>query len=551
YKMNTLLLLFMILFSLSSILGQGFENDTRKRLSWSVANMDELLKLEEELALNLEHYTNELIKKYNTISWGISMMDVRHVFQSEMGPKKFWENPLNSYSLIRHMESDWHMWQLYMEKPVGLGWYYLSKDYFRSLKSYFAEQLAFLESKKPTMPQYHDFYDAAEGLRRTQWTYDLLAQDISQGLLDGVQYNASLTARDCLEMGRHLMNQTRWLKAKEWITAGMQALTRIDDHQPELQELTGTSKVELLTTLGQVLVKLNMTEAALQAYQAALKESPYDAKLLQEFRLAETELLTRPATHDSSQDDIPDAHDLPDCCSGRCELPRKLRLYCLYNTTASPFLRLAPIKMEILSLDPYIVLFHDVVSPRKMQRIREETKPYLIPSTTYNPHLNAYRVINSRTSKSVWLEWDMNNDTKELTIMLEDATSLNINSSEMFQVMNYGVGGLFNIHADSLLTDEERFIGPADRIATALFYLSDVPQGGGTVFPYLNLTVFPQAGSVLFWYNLDTRGNEDLSTIHGGCPVIVGSKWVMSKWIYDMGQEFRKPCYDLGTPQNK
>ncbi|XP_017020904.1 prolyl 4-hydroxylase subunit alpha-1-like [Drosophila kikkawai] len=527
--------LLVLIYFFNPCQGQLVENynfTLPKGFARSVINMDELLHLEDDLAFNLEQYVEALSQKANTIRMGIQEMTTRYEERIEPELNPAW-NPFNSYSLIRHMQADWMMWQLYMEKPAG------------------QENLDSLNSKMLELPEHSDLKDAAEGIRRAQKIYNMSASDVAKGLLDGVQYNASLTARDCLEMGRYLMNQTRWIKAKEWITAGMQALTRIDDHQPELQELTGTSKVELLTTLGQVLVKLNMSEAALQAYQAALKESPYDAKLLQEFRLAETELLTRPAIHDSSQDDIPDAHDLPNCCSGRCELPRKLRLYCLYNTTASSFLRLAPIKMEILSLDPYIVLFHDVVSPRKMQRIRAETKPYLIPSTTYNPHLNAYRVINSRTSKSVWLEWDMNNDTKELTIMLEDATSLNINSSEMFQVMNYGVGGLFNIHADSLLTDEERFIGPADRIATALFYLSDVPQGGGTVFPYLNLTVFPQAGSVLFWYNLDTRGNEDLSTIHGGCPVIVGSKWVMSKWIYDMGQEFRKPCYDLGTPQNK
>jgi len=31
-------------------------------------------------------------------------------------------NPFGSYSLIRHMQSDWLMWQLFLEKPVGQGW---------------------------------------------------------------------------------------------------------------------------------------------------------------------------------------------------------------------------------------------------------------------------------------------------------------------------------------------------------------------------------------------------------------------------------------------
>nr|XP_017020907.1 prolyl 4-hydroxylase subunit alpha-1-like isoform X2 [Drosophila kikkawai] len=521
--MNTLLLLFMILFSLSSILGQGFENDTRKRLSWSVANMDELLKLEEELALNLEHYTNELIKKYNTISWGISMMDVRHVFQSEMGPKKFWENPLNSYSLIRHMESDWHMWQLYMEKPVGL------------------EQLAFLESKKPTMPQYHDFYDAAEGLRRTQWTYDLLAQDISQGLLDGVQYNSSLTALDCFDLVQHLINGSRWSIAMQWIEATKLALDR-SDPQPAIQMLRGITPALLYKTLAKAQVEQEV-DKALKAYQLALIYSPKDAELRQEFFDLELKSLIMPGNHSVKPEQKDDGEDikLPFCCSGQCDLPSKLQLYCWWNTQSHPFLRLAPIKTEFLSLDPHVVLLHDVVSAAERTRFQTTSKKDLLPSGTVDIETDTLLNEQDRTSMSLWYD-EHPNDTKRLNVLLQDATGLDMEYSESYQVMNYGIGGLFETHMDSLLKNEDRYRGIPDRLATVLFYLSEVPQGGATVFPELNLTVFPQPGSALFWYNTDKKGYQNTQTLHAGCPVIVGSKWVMSKWIDDLGQELRAPC---------
>ncbi|KAH8247287.1 hypothetical protein KR038_001633, partial [Drosophila bunnanda] len=522
--MQVFCLLLGLIYFLSPAQGQEVEDydfDLPKGFARSVINMDELLHLEDDLALNLEQYIEALTQKANTIRMGIQEMVTRH--QHRLGPvlKLAW-NPFNSYSLIRHMQADWMMWQLYMNKPVG------------------QERLDYLNSKMQEMPQDSDFQDAAEGIRRIQAVYQMSASDIADGLLDGVQYNASLTARDCLEMGRYLMNQSLWDQAKEWINAGIMALNRVDP-QPAMQELMGTSKTELLATLRQVLVKLHDSEAALTAYQHALKESSYDAELYQEFLLAEMELLTKPVVNDSQLDDSSEMIETIYCCSGRCELPRELQLYCLYNTTASPFLILAPIKMEILSLDPYIVLFHDVVSHQNMQKIRTGTKSHLIPSSTYNPRTHLYSVAPYRMSKSVWLQWDMNNATMEITTMLKDATALNMNRSEMFQVMNYGVGGLFRTHIDVLLADEVRISQFYD-FGILCFQLSEVKQGGGTIFPYLNLTVFPQQGSVLFWYNLDTAGNEEPYVAHAGCPVIVGSKWVMSKWIEDIGQEFNKPC---------
>lgn len=58
-----------------------------------------------------------------------------------------------------------------------------------------------------------------------------------------------------------------------------------------------------------------------------------------------------------------------------------------------------------------------------------------------------------------------------------------------------------------------------------LLQLSDVAIGGATVFPQLGLGVFPQKGSAIFWYNLHANGTVDHRTLHGACPVFVGSKW--------------------------
>lgn len=55
--------------------------------------------------------------------------------------------------------------------------------------------------------------------------------------------------------------------------------------------------------------------------------------------------------------------------------------------------------------------------------------------------------------------------------------------------------------------------------------MSDVEKGGATVFPFYNVTVQPVKGTAVFWYNLFKDGVGDVTTLHGACPVLVGSKW--------------------------
>jgi len=58
-------------------------------------------------------------------------------------------------------------------------------------------------------------------------------------------------------------------------------------------------------------------------------------------------------------------------------------------------------------------------------------------------------------------------------------------------------------------------------------YLNDVEQGGGTNFPYLDLTVMPKRGRVLMWANVQDEDpdEEHLHARHQALPVISGEKY--------------------------
>ena len=59
----------------------------------------------------------------------------------------------------------------------------------------------------------------------------------------------------------------------------------------------------------------------------------------------------------------------------------------------------------------------------------------------------------------------------------------------------------------------------------SLFQLNNVPNGGATVFTDAEVTVWPEQGSMAFWYNLHRNGTGTIDTIHAACPVLIGNKW--------------------------
>ena len=76
-----------------------------------------------------------------------------------------------------------------------------------------------------------------------------------------------------------------------------------------------------------------------------------------------------------------------------------------------------------------------------------------------------------------------------------------------------------------------------------MMYLSTVEAGGGTAFPLLGIKSNSKAGDALFWNNLLSDGKTDFLSVHGGCPIVIGSKWVTNKWILHYDNFRTTPCH--------
>ncbi|XP_051721219.1 prolyl 4-hydroxylase subunit alpha-2-like [Ctenopharyngodon idella] len=208
---------------------------------------------------------------------------------------------------------------------------------------------------------------------------------------------------------------------------------------------------------------------------------------------------------------------------------RQRALSCRYSTGGgNPRLMYAPVKEEVEWDEPRIIRYHDIISDREIEILKNISRPQLSRSETNQG------ISNYRGSQSVFLEED-STVLSRISQNIADITGLSMESAESLHVQNYGIGGRFGPHYDTW--DDEN-----GRTATFLIYMSDVETGGATVFPEVGVALKPKKGSAVFWYNLLKNGELDWESQHAGCPVLMDNKWVATKWIHEFGQEFRRPC---------
>uniref|UniRef100_A0A1A9WAC1 procollagen-proline 4-dioxygenase n=1 Tax=Glossina brevipalpis TaxID=37001 RepID=A0A1A9WAC1_9MUSC len=367
----------------------------------------------------------------------------------------------------------------------------------------------------------NDLKAASHGLLRIQHIYDLNIRDLTNGYLNGKQYNSHLSYADLYVVALYLYRENLYAEAELWLKF---CLENYNNRAYEL-EMFGYGKAEILNLYAKILRNQNKAEDAFIAMNEAIDLKPMDGRFLNTENTLRKLLRNQNFSHHQhSKDDDSSAYIL--ACHG--VFSRKpSKLHCLYNTITSPFLRLAPLKMELLNLDPYMVLYHDVLTDSEIIELKElAVEVGMVPSRTYNSTggVPQYGDSNHRTSKVAWLKDDVNDITARLTERLADMTGLNVINSEPFQCANYGLGGEFKLHSD-VIQHPNVLKKLGNRIVTALFYMNDVEQGGATVFPALGKSIFPNKGKALVWYNLDNEMKHDERAEHAGCPVLVGSKW--------------------------
>ncbi|KAI8794049.1 prolyl 4-hydroxylase subunit alpha-1 isoform X1, partial [Biomphalaria glabrata] len=446
------------------------------------------------------------------------------------------------YHTMLWMEQAWDK----QEKAGGEG----SKDFLEDLEDAKVETLDYLA---------FSYYKTLE--KNVCFIYLTMSSHVSRKVLDYlngygeltcVTYSVHLYLTDeCFLLGRLSYIENDWYHSNLWM---QEALVR-----EEKEEIKSVSRADTLDYLAYTYAALGDVAQALELTKELLTLDPNHERALNNKKYFEAMLRDEPRKTRSAEekpgyqlnrDEYRNSEEFltyEALCRGETTMPLKNAhlLTCRYVTNNHPLLLIQPIKEETVHLDPWIVVYYNVMSDEEISTIKHLATPRLNRATVQNSKTGALETANYRISKSAWLRGEEHPVVERLNQRMEAITGLDLNTAEELQIANYGLGGHYEPHFDYARKEEKdafKSLGTGNRIATFLNYMSDVEAGGATVFPYLGLKLFPKKGNAAFWYNLYKSGEGIFNTRHAACPVLVGSKWVANKWIHERGQEFRRPC---------
>ncbi|MEQ2297636.1 Prolyl 4-hydroxylase subunit alpha-3 [Ameca splendens] len=125
------------------------------------------------------------------------------------------------------------------------------------------------------------------------------------------------------------------------------------------------------------------------------------------------------------------------------------RLFCDHFTNNnSPALLLQPVRREVLSLQPHVVLYHDFITGAEAEDIKKLAQDGLKRSVVAAGEKQ--ETADYRISKSAWLKGSESSIVGRLDHRISVLTGLNVKHpyGEFLQVVNYGIGGHYEPHFD-------------------------------------------------------------------------------------------------------
>ncbi|KAL5557805.1 hypothetical protein UlMin_034016 [Ulmus minor] len=205
---------------------------------------------------------------------------------------------------------------------------------------------------------------------------------------------------------------------------------------------------------------------------------------------------------------------------------------------------------EVLSWEPRAFIYHNFLSKEECEYLISLGKPHMLKSTVVDSKTGQSKDSRVRTSSGTFLKRGRDKIVRDIEKRIADFAFIPAENGEGLQILHYEVGQKYDAHFDYFL-DEFNTKNGGQRTATLLMYLSDVEEGGETVFPAAKgnyssvpwwdelsecgkqgLAVKPKMGNALLFWSMRPDATLDPSSLHGGCPVIKGNKWSSTKWMH-------------------
>jgi len=248
----------------------------------------------------------------------------------------------------------------------------------------------------------------------------------------------------------------------------------------------------------------------------------------------------------------------------------------------------APIELEAVKDSPRVFYVHNFLSGDEadtlIARASDPTNPYSVrPSTTGHKSWTddgGASKANTNPTRTSENGFDIDSAAalaaKRRAFQLLRIEEYDESMADGVQVLRYELGQAYIAHSDYFSTHtsadhnwDPRKAG-SNRFATVFLYLSDVEEGGQTVFPraspvlrgnetarpmptaiteklfpkggweleltkkcYSSLAITPKKGSAILFYSQTPGGGLDPMSEHGACPILKGKKWAANMWVWN------------------
>ncbi|CAG0906163.1 unnamed protein product, partial [Cyprideis torosa] len=329
-----------------------------------------------------------------------------------------------------------------------------------------------------------DFEGTAFSLLRLQAVYNLPLQEFVQGNIFGVPTGAKLSADDVYTLGNVAYGKGHFGSALKWLEQAWNMCLGKDEN--------GRIAVKTL------LVSFGLYKEVQSAFDDHIL-SPKTKKFISEDIHPSEKRGPVPAFEKAYIFDTDSYGFMP------VDVTRKYMNLCqeaavpdtswkanpftnltcrVWNRDQDSYLLLMPIRVEFLHSTEPIYLIHDAIRERTIQNIRRRAEPNMARAEIQQQDGSSVPS-EVRTSQYYFYSGQMENDILPFFHRMEHATKLNLKAwndpsggSEFLQTSNCGIAGHYVLHTDCDHKTDLRH-----RMATVLFYLSDVKLGGATVFP--------------------------------------------------------------------
>lgn len=268
----------------------------------------------------------------------------------------------------------------------------------------------FLENTKSFQPEYEDLKGAVEGLLRLQIIYQLKTEDFANGIIDGKKTRADLTPHDLFVIGHEaykLENKDFFVReylelAADKINVGLDVDNEVNGNFLMLilcDSFNRTGDYETALVYAEALITNN---PGVESYEGLKKSLLEDQQKYGMMRLVDVNPFKDTYKKDGSWGKHKEDILYGQVCRGDvAKSPEEISVLKCRYVANSDFSRLAPFKLEEMNLDPYLVLFIDVLADSEIEYLKETSKPKIVRASTIEKNFEK-RISDSRIAQFAW-----------------------------------------------------------------------------------------------------------------------------------------------------